>query len=69
MAPGTIIHEKLERELPQEFKDHLLSILPLKTRLGKPEDIAGLSALLMSDDGAYITGQVICVDGGLTMRA
>jgi NAD(P)-dependent dehydrogenase (short-subunit alcohol dehydrogenase family) len=50
------------------MKERLMSIARIKSRLGKPQDIAGLSALLMSDDGSYITGQVICVDGGVTMR-
>jgi NAD(P)-dependent dehydrogenase (short-subunit alcohol dehydrogenase family) len=69
IAPGTIMHAKLEAELPAEFKDEALRGIPLKTRLGRPSDIAGMSALLMSDDGAFVTGQVISVDGGLTMRA
>jgi NAD(P)-dependent dehydrogenase (short-subunit alcohol dehydrogenase family) len=69
IAPGTIMHGKWDRELPQEMKDSLMGLATLKTRLGRPNDIAGLSALLMSEDGAYITGQVICVDGGITMRA
>lgn len=69
VAPGTIMHDRLERELPQEMKDRMLAIMPLRARLGKPQDIAGVSALLMSDEGAFITGQVICIDGGVTMRA
>ena len=36
-------------------------------RLGEPEDVAALAAFLASEDAAYITGQVICVDGGLTL--
>lgn len=69
IAPGTIMHGKWDQELPQEMKDGLLNLAQLKTRLGRPGDIASLSALLMSDEGSYITGQVICVDGGITMRA
>jgi NAD(P)-dependent dehydrogenase (short-subunit alcohol dehydrogenase family) len=69
IAPGTIMHGKWDQELPQEMKDSLLDMATLKSRLGRPSDIAGLSALLMSDEGSYITGQVICVDGGITMRA
>jgi NAD(P)-dependent dehydrogenase (short-subunit alcohol dehydrogenase family) len=40
---------------------------PIRTRLGRPLDIATLGALLMSDEASYITGQVISVDGGGTM--
>lgn len=38
-------------------------------RLGKPEDLAAMVALLMSEDGEWINGQVINVDGGVTLRA
>jgi NAD(P)-dependent dehydrogenase (short-subunit alcohol dehydrogenase family) len=40
----------------------------IRKRIGEPGDIASLSALLMSDEGAYITGQSIAVDGGVTFR-
>jgi NAD(P)-dependent dehydrogenase (short-subunit alcohol dehydrogenase family) len=39
--------------------------IPL-ARIGEPEDIAGLAAYLLSDDAAYVTGQVIAADGGAT---
>jgi len=38
-------------------------------RLGKPEDLAAMVALLMSEDGEWINGQIINVDGGVTLRA
>ena len=41
------------------------SVVPLR-RLGEPDDIASTVAFLVSDDAAYITGQVIYVDGGYT---
>jgi NAD(P)-dependent dehydrogenase (short-subunit alcohol dehydrogenase family) len=68
ITPGIIMHERLEQSFPQEMKDAAMRELALKTRLGRPEDIAGLSAMLMSTDGEYISGQVISVDGGATMR-
>ena len=69
IAPGSVIHERLESELTKEFKDWMLGNAVIKSRLGRPADIAAMSALLMSDEGSYVTGQVINVDGGLTMRA
>ena len=69
VAPGTIMHGKWEAELPDDMKQGLLKSAVIKSRLGRPEDIAGISALLMSEEGSYITGQVLCVDGGVTMRA
>jgi 2-hydroxycyclohexanecarboxyl-CoA dehydrogenase len=41
-------------------------MIPLK-RLGHPEDVADVVAFLVSDDSRYVTGQVLSVDGGLTM--
>jgi NAD(P)-dependent dehydrogenase (short-subunit alcohol dehydrogenase family) len=68
ISPGSTLHERLERELDDEMKKWLYSLAVIKSRLGRPEDIAAISALLMSDEGSYITGQVISVDGGVTMR-
>lgn len=68
IAPGIIMHARLEAAVPPEFKTWATSRIPLKARLGSPHDISSLSTLLMSDDGSYITGQVISVDGGATMR-
>jgi NAD(P)-dependent dehydrogenase (short-subunit alcohol dehydrogenase family) len=42
--------------------------MALKQRMGEPRDIAGMSTLLMSNDGSFITGQVLSVDGGIVMR-
>jgi NAD(P)-dependent dehydrogenase (short-subunit alcohol dehydrogenase family) len=64
ITPGIIAHERLTRsDYIYRLRDEGL----LKT-FGKPSDIAALGALLLSDDGAYITGQVISVDGGLSPR-
>jgi NAD(P)-dependent dehydrogenase (short-subunit alcohol dehydrogenase family) len=69
IAPGVIMHEKLERLLDDNFFKWANSRTAVKGRLGKVEDIASMAALLFSDEGAYITGQVISIDGGSTMRA
>jgi NAD(P)-dependent dehydrogenase (short-subunit alcohol dehydrogenase family) len=67
IAPALTLHPSNEAELPAEFIDRLLAPAAMK-RPGRPEDIAAMGALLMSDEGSYVTGQVISVDGGLTMR-
>jgi 3-oxoacyl-[acyl-carrier protein] reductase len=48
------------------FADRQLERIPLR-RWAEPDEIAGTFAFLASDDAAYITGQVLCVDGGLVM--
>jgi NAD(P)-dependent dehydrogenase (short-subunit alcohol dehydrogenase family) len=68
IAPGSTMHERLEGELDQATRDWCLDLAIIKSRLGRPDDIAAMSALLMSDEGSYITGQVIGVDGGVVMR-
>jgi 3-oxoacyl-[acyl-carrier protein] reductase len=42
----------------------MLQLIPLK-RVGKPEDVAQAALFLASDSSAYITGQVLTVDGGM----
>ena len=59
VAPG-IIETDMTKDLPQEA----VKQIPLK-RMGKPEEVASLVNYLMSDGAAYITGQVISVNGGL----
>lgn len=66
IAPGLVLTEK-SQIVSQSFKDTILAITR-STRLGMPEDIAAMVAMLMSKDGEWINGQVISVDGGITLR-
>ena len=51
---------------PEKFSAALLRAIPMR-RLGQPEDVVGMVALLASNEAAYVTGQVVSVSGGLTM--
>ncbi len=65
IAPG-YIQTDMTAKLAAEIVDKALSQIPL-ARMGKPEDVAAAVAFLASDAASYITGQVLCVDGGLAM--
>ncbi len=65
IAPG-FVETEMTKNLPEAVKESFLNNAPLK-RFGKPEDIASAVAFLASEESSYITGQVIGVDGGLTM--
>ena len=68
IAPGVTAHSRFYETVPLEFQQAILKTTPIRSRLGAPEDIAAMAALLMSDEGGYVTGQVISVDGGRSMR-
>jgi len=61
VAPGLIDNT----QLAAEDKERILDLIPVR-RLGKPEEVAALVAYLMSDLAAYVTRQVISIDGGLS---
>ncbi len=63
VAPGVIETELLE-SLNERTKKGYLSAIPLK-RFGKPHEVATAVRFLASDDASYITGETICVTGGL----
>jgi 3-oxoacyl-[acyl-carrier protein] reductase len=65
IAPG-YIHSRLTDEISDEMRTLMLQNTPLG-RLGEPEDVAGAVRFLCSDAAAYITGEVLLVDGGLGM--
>ncbi|HWH24641.1 MAG TPA: 3-oxoacyl-[acyl-carrier-protein] reductase [Candidatus Limnocylindria bacterium] len=65
VAPGFVLTE-LTKDLPDDLQAQIRERTPLG-RFGAPEEIASAVAFLASDEAAYITGQVLAVDGGLVM--
>jgi 3-oxoacyl-[acyl-carrier protein] reductase len=65
VAPGFVLTE-LTQDLPDALKDEITRRTPLG-RFGTTEEVASAVAFLASDEAAYITGQVLAVDGGLVM--
>ena len=65
VAPG-FIPTSLTNDLSDELKKSILTATPIG-RMGKPEEIAAAVAFLASEEAAYITGQVLAVDGGMAM--
>ncbi len=65
IAPG-FIETDMTHNLPQEVKDHVTGLMAVK-RLGTGDDIAAAVAYVTSDEAGFLTGQTICVDGGMTM--
>jgi 3-oxoacyl-[acyl-carrier protein] reductase len=63
IAPG-FISSDMTGAMPEAAKEKMVELIPLK-RAGTPEDIAETALFLASDGSAYITGQVIAVDGGM----
>jgi 3-oxoacyl-[acyl-carrier protein] reductase len=63
VAPG-FIETDMVRSVPRDIMEKILAQIPLG-RLGKPSEVAGAVAYLVSEDGDYITGQVVDINGGL----
>ena len=61
VAPGLIDTDMVDANTPME---KILEVIPMQ-RIGKPEEVAGAVSYLMSPDAAYVTRQVIAVNGGL----
>jgi 3-oxoacyl-[acyl-carrier protein] reductase len=65
VAPG-MIDTDMSEFVRNAAGDQIIKAIPMK-RIGKPEEIASVVAFLASDDAAYLTGQVLRVDGGLSL--
>jgi 3-oxoacyl-[acyl-carrier protein] reductase len=65
VAPG-FIETEMTKKLPQPVIEAAKQMIPLR-RVGTVDDVAKAVAFLASEDAGYITGQVLCVDGGMAM--
>jgi 3-oxoacyl-[acyl-carrier protein] reductase len=67
VAPGGV-NTRMTQTIPEKIMTRLLEGIPFK-RFAEPEEIAAVHAFLASQEASYITGQVIFVDGGVTVGA
>jgi 3-oxoacyl-[acyl-carrier protein] reductase len=65
IAPG-LINTPMINTIPAELLKKMKKNIPLK-RIGEPQDVANIVNFLISPDSSYITGQVIIIDGGITL--
>jgi NAD(P)-dependent dehydrogenase (short-subunit alcohol dehydrogenase family) len=67
VAPGPVMTRMLA-SVPEAIREKIVARVPTG-RIARPEEIAGVHVFLASEDAAYITGQVLVVDGGMTVGA
>jgi NAD(P)-dependent dehydrogenase (short-subunit alcohol dehydrogenase family) len=69
VCPGPIQTEMLGPLMQDErYREKMLKGIPMR-RLGVPEDVAGAVAFFASEESAFITGNVLVIDGGMTVKA
>jgi 3-oxoacyl-[acyl-carrier protein] reductase len=67
LAPG-FIETDMSEAVRNKAGDLIKKMIPMR-RLGPPEDVARVAVFLASSEAAYVTGQILTVDGGLTLGA
>ncbi|MCB0996309.1 MAG: SDR family oxidoreductase [Acidimicrobiales bacterium] len=68
IAPGLTYTEATKQVVPDQVKQMFSAMQPVKREI-QPEDMTGPAVFFASDDAAMVTGQVLCVDGGMVMPA
>src|SRR5690606_14634482 len=66
VAPGLTMTDATRKQVPEEFLPFVTMMSAMKQEL-QPEDITGAALFFASDDSRMVTGQVLCVDGGMAM--
>ena len=67
VAPGSVPGDDKLVELGEKGRERMLK-MARSNRIGRADDIAAMVTFLLSDDGSWVTGQILAVDGGVTMR-
>jgi NAD(P)-dependent dehydrogenase (short-subunit alcohol dehydrogenase family) len=67
IAPA-VVKTRFATKLYEGREDEVTAAYPLK-RLGVPEDIGSVVAFLLSDDAAWLTGQTVVIDGGVSLSS
>jgi len=65
IAPG-MIETDMSEAIRNLAGEQILKAIPMK-RIGKPEEVAAVVAFLAGDEAGYVTGQILLVDGGLSL--
>jgi 3-oxoacyl-[acyl-carrier protein] reductase len=68
IEPGAVESDMLRREIPADVLAYIQQSTPLGGRIALPEDIARVVTFLAGEEGGWVTGQSICVSGGMHMN-